>query len=308
MKFTGSHILEAKQFDRKGIEELLKRATEMDDFLIEKKDFAGLLAGKVMASLFYEPSTRTRLSFETAMLRLGGTVTTAANIEMSSLKKGETLSDTGKVISSYVDVIVMRHPQNGSVAQLASKASVPVINAGDGANQHPTQALLDLYTIQKKFGSIDGKTITLVGDLKYGRTVHSLLEYLKHFKVSVRAVSPKALCIPDEVLSHFEESGVKVECFENLAEGVNGADVVYMTRIQEERFENTNEYLKYKGVYVLNADFVKKTFNKNAIILHPLPRIDEIAGDVDDLSQAYYFEQVRNGVPVRMALLSMILC
>lgn len=289
------HVLSTNQFDRESLEELFVEAKRMEGVLQAGGDDS--LKGKMMATLFFEPSTRTRFSFETAMQRLGGKVVSNADMmRTSSLKKLETLADTGKVVSQMVDVIVMRHPEAGTVEQLAEKSDVPVINAGDGPAEHPTQGLLDLYTIWKHFGKLDGLTVGMVGDLKYGRVVHSEYDLLKHFDVEFVFVAPEALKMP----------GGEGRETENLEDVIGELDVISMTRVQKERFESEEEYRKYAGSYVLDAGLMAKA-KENAIVIHPLPRVDEIALQVDDDPRAKYFEQVRNGVAVRMALLSKIL-
>jgi aspartate carbamoyltransferase catalytic subunit len=264
-----------------------------------------ILAGKIMATLFYEPSTRTRLSFESSMHRLGGSVISVSDVKSSSVAKGETLADTIRMAESYSDVIVIRHPLEGA-ARLASKfSSKPVINAGDGSGQHPTQTLLDLYTMKKHFGKIDGLNIAMVGDLRYGRTVHSLLLALSNFDVEVTLISPAILKMPDHIRERLGKK-VKITTEENLEHGIDEHDVFYITRIQKERFTDQNEYNSVIGLYSIDNETVKK-MKQNSIIMHPLPRIDEIKAEVDFLPNAMYFRQAFYGVPVRMALLSMIL-
>ncbi len=278
------------------------------DFLIEEaENLRGKntddLKGKVVASLFYEPSTRTRLSFETAAHRLGASVITVSGAGSTSMKKGETLEDTISVIEKYADVLVMRHPEEGAADRAVAITKKPFLNAGDGANQHPTQALLDMYTIHREMGGIDGITIAFIGDLKYGRTVHSILYVLRHYKVKkVILISPEALKTPQEYLDMMDEAGIEYVEDENMEKFIPEMDILYMTRIQQERFASEEEYLKYKGVYVLTADKVKQ--GKDSMrILHPLPRVDEITTDVDPLPQAHFFQEVENGVYMRMALL-----
>jgi aspartate carbamoyltransferase catalytic subunit len=292
------HILSTSQFDRESLIALFEKAKEMEGIL-EKGDESNLLKGKILATLFFEPSTRTRFSFETAMNRLGGRVISNADMMgTSSLKKKETLEDTGRVMSEMVDVIAMRHPESGSVAKLALKSKVPVINAGDGANEHPTQALLDVYTIWKEFdGKIDGLTVGMVGDLKHGRVPHSQYDLLKNFKVNFIFISPEELKMPE---------GAEGRCVESLEEVISELDVIATIRVQKERFSSEAEAEKYVGAYVLDGALMKKA-KKSAIVLNPLPRIDEIAKEVDDDPRAKYFEQVRNGVAVRMALLLKVL-
>jgi aspartate carbamoyltransferase len=265
-----------------------------------------LMRGKVLAALFFEPSTRTRLSFESAMLRLGGGVISVASAATSSAAKGESIGDTALTVSQYADVMVMRHPQIGSAAEAAEVATVPVINAGDGAGQHPTQALLDVYTIKKEIGKLDGIQVSLVGDLKYGRTVHALVELLSLYDIGLRLVSPASLKMPTDMVSNLKEKGVDVIETENLPEAVADSDLLYVTRIQKERFSDVAEYEKLKGAYVVDNAMLQKA-KEGVVIMHPLPRVDEIATEVDSYEGAAYFRQVRNGVFVRMALLALVL-
>jgi aspartate carbamoyltransferase catalytic subunit len=296
--WRGADIISIRDFTREEIEEVLSRAAEIEPD-------PELLRGRVMASLFFEPSTRTQLSFAAAMERLGGEVIGFAGTEATSIRKGESLHDTIKMVEHYADIIVIRHPLEGSARFAADIAEVPVINAGDGANQHPSQTLLDLFTIERFCGRIDGLRIGLVGDLKYGRTVHSLATALANFdNVGLRLIAPPLLRMPSKILE--EELQGRVEFEEREELDLEGLDVVYMTRIQRERFPDIEEYEKVKGAYVLDLDACKQ-LKDGAIILHPLPRVDEIAPEVDSLPQAKYFEQAANGLPVRMALLSLIL-
>ncbi len=302
---NSQHLLSTKQFTKQTLLSLFEEAEEMEKVL----EIGGepILQGKIMATLFFEPSTRTRFSFETAMLRLGGKVISNADmLATSSTKKQETLEDTGKTVSQMADVIVMRHPEEGTVEKLALNSDVPVINAGDGKNDHPTQGLLDLYTIWKEKGAIDGLTIGIVGDLKFGRTVHSQCRLLKNFDVKLILVSPNALKIPSELQNELKEKNVDIEMVEDLRSVIDKMDVVSMTRIQEERFETKEEYKKYAGFYILDSKLMEKAKN-DAIVIHPLPRVDEISTDVDSDPRAKYFEQPRNGVAVRMALLKQLL-
>jgi len=262
--------------------------------------------GKTLATLFYEPSTRTRLSFETAMLRLGGTVLSVADAKTSSSsKKGETIYDTGKMIEGYADVAVIRHPETGSAAELAAGSSKPVINGGDGAGQHPTQALLDLYTIIKEKGKTEGLTVCLAGDLKNGRTVHSGAALLARMGVKFIFTAPEALAMPVSITEGLKKSGVEVEINPDLDSAVAKSDVLYMTRIHKERFEDPEEYERLKTSYEVTNETVKKA-KKGMIIMHPLPRVTEIAVEVDAYEGAAYFRQAANGVPVRMALLALV--
>ena len=272
-----------------------------------KEESSDLMKGKVLATLFYEPSTRTRFSFETAMLRLGGSVISNFQMkETSSAKKGETLHDTGRVVSKFADVIAMRHPEAGTVAELASGSEVPVINAGDGSLDHPTQGLLDVFTIWREFSGCDGLTIGMVGDLKYGRVPHAQCELLKHFKdLKFIFVSPEALKMPSEITQMLRGAGHEVEEVEDLDSVISKFDVLALTRIQQERFESEEEYAKYKGVYIVGSEQLSKSKEK-MIVLHPLPRVDELLPEVDDDPRARYFEQVTNGVAVRMAVLKLI--
>jgi aspartate carbamoyltransferase catalytic subunit len=300
----GKDILRADQFTRDEVELIIKTAQKFEDSL-NKGRMLDNCRGLILATLFFEPSTRTRLSFETAMLRLGGQVITVADPQSSSVSKGESLHDTIKTVENYADVIVLRHPKIGAAAEAAAATERPVINAGDGAGQHPTQSLLDVYTILKEKGTIDGLTIACVGDLKYGRTVHSLAELLSLYKVRLIFVSPISLRMPAELINKLKEKGVPTEETEDLKEALKKSDVLYMTRIQKERFEDQTEYERLKGVYILTRSVLKDA-KKEIIIMHPLPRVNEIATDVDSYEGAAYFRQVANGVPVRMALLALV--
>jgi aspartate carbamoyltransferase catalytic subunit len=265
-----------------------------------------LLEGKVVATLFYEPSTRTRLSFESAINRLGGRVIGFSEASSSSVSKGESLKDTILTVSNYSDLIVMRHPLEGSAKYASEVAPVPVINAGDGAHQHPTQTLLDLYSIRKTQGSLENLNICMVGDLKYGRTVHSLLMAMSHFKPVFNFIAPKELLMPDEYKLFLEKKGIKYYEHSNLDENLRYADIIYMTRVQRERFADPVEYEKVKNVYILRNEMLKGT-KDNMRILHPLPRVNEINIDVDQNPKAYYFTQALNGVYTRMAIIAKIL-
>lgn len=296
------HIIESQQFDRKTIESIFRTA----DNLSKSKNLQ--LRGKIMASLFYEPSTRTRFSFESAMLKLGGGVITTENAgEFSSAAKGETLEDSIRVINQYADVIVLRHPEKGASARAAAVSDIPVLNAGDGSGQHPTQALLDIYTIKKEIGRIDGVSIAFVGDLKHGRTVRSLSYLLGKYKnVRVFFISPKGLRIGDDIKEYISKQKISYEETETWDKALPRVDVLYQTRIQKERFNSPAEYKKYKGVYVLTMKEVNKMKN-GAIVMHPLPRVDEIATEVDRSEKAVYFKQAKYGLLIRMALLKEIL-
>ncbi|MEI8112184.1 MAG: aspartate carbamoyltransferase [Bacteroidia bacterium] len=273
----------------------------------EKNPNQRLLEGKVAASLFFEPSTRTRLSFETAINRLGGRIIGFSDAGSSSVSKGETLHDTIRMVSNYVDLIVMRHPLEGSARYAAEVADVPVINAGDGANQHPTQTLLDMYSILKTQGTLDNINIFMIGDLKYGRTVHSLLMALSEFENPIfNFIAPEELAMPEEYKLFLKEKGIRYFEHTEINDNINHADIIYMTRVQKERFMDPIEYEKVKNVYILRNKMLDNT-KPNVRILHPLPRINEIHTDVDANAKAYYFDQARNGVFVRQAIISHIL-
>ena len=264
-----------------------------------------LLEGKLIASCFFEPSTRTRLSFETAVMRLGGKVIGFADGANTSAKKGETLADTARIISNYADAIIQRHPKDGAARVLAEFASVPVINAGDGTNQHPSQTLLDLVTIYETQGSLNNLKIAMCGDLKYGRTVHSLAQALKLFGCEFAFVSPPSLAMPSYITEELDESGAKWQIFTDLESAAQWADILYMTRVQRERFD-AEEFAKIQGKFNLIAAMLVQA-KSNMRVLHPLPRVDEIHTDVDNTSHAYYFEQAANGVYARMAMLALVL-
>jgi aspartate carbamoyltransferase catalytic subunit len=273
----------------------------------EKNPNQRLLEGKVVASLFFEPSTRTRLSFETAINRLGGRIIGFSDAGSSSVSKGETLHDTTRMVSNYVDLIVMRHPLEGSSRYAAEVADVPVINAGDGANQHPTQTLLDMYSILKTQGTLDNINIFMIGDLKYGRTVHSLLMAMSQFENPIfNFIAPDELAMPEEYKLFLKEKGIRYFEHTEINENINHADIIYMTRVQKERFMDPIEYEKVKNVYILRNNMLSKT-KPNMRILHPLPRVNEIHPDVDSNEKAYYFEQARNGVYARQAIIAHIL-
>ncbi len=312
MKFLGEHLLSARTLSKKAIERILEVAKEMEPYA-QKKESSDLLRGKVLATLFFEPSTRTRFSFETAMLRLGGSVISNYTMdESSSIKKRESLYDTGKTVSQFADVIAMRHPASGSVKELADGSDVPVLNAGDGASSHPTQGLLDIYTIHKKFGHFGGLTYGLVGDLKNSRVVHSQCRLIKNFgPVEARpkfvCVAPHGLELPAELKAELEETGCEIRETTDLEEAIGGFDVLSNTRIQEERFASPEEFEKYRGVYKITPKLLKGA-KKEMIVLDPLPRVDDqLAVAVDSDPRAKYFEQVGNGVAVRMALLALVL-
>jgi aspartate carbamoyltransferase catalytic subunit len=285
-------------------EEILKILDNAADF--EKNPVQKLLEGKVIATLFFEPSTRTRLSFESAINRLGGKIVGFADSGVSSVSKGETLHDTIKMVSSYSDLIVMRHPIEGSARYASEISSVPVINAGDGANQHPTQTLLDLYSIRKTQGTLDNLNIFMVGDLKYGRTVHSLMMAMSRWNTTFNFISPEELKMPEEFKLYLENLGLKYYEHLDFTDIISRADIIYMTRVQKERFSDPIEYEKVKNVYVLKNSMLSNT-KPNMRILHPLPRVNEIHTDVDTNPKAYYFEQALNGVYTRQAILCALL-
>ena len=302
------HILESQQFkDRAVLESLFKEADEMER-LSRSGNSPQIMKGRVMATLFYEPSTRTRLSFESAMTRLGGSVIgTEAASHFSSAVKGESLPDTIRIVGRYADVIVIRHPQEGSSRTAAECSPVPVINAGDGAGQHPTQALLDMYTIRKELGRTDDLSVAMVGDLLYGRTVHSLTYLLAHYNnITLSFLSPEQLRIPSNIRQYLKGKGIPFKETSNLEDIAGMVDVLYVTRIQKERFASEAEYKKLKGCYVIDRKILKLMKDKS-IIMHPLPRVDEISPEVDSNPRAAYFRQAENGLYIRMALLKMIL-
>jgi aspartate carbamoyltransferase catalytic subunit len=272
----------------------------------EKNPKQNLLQGYVIATLFFEPSTRTRLSFESAVNRLGGRVIGFAEAGVTSVTKGETLRDTIRTVSNYCDLIVMRHPLEGSARFASEVSNVPVINAGDGANQHPTQTLLDLFSINKTQGKLDDLNIFLVGDLKYGRTVHSLLMAMSKFRTTFNFISPDELKIPDEYKLYLDNLGLKYYEHKDFTEIISRADIIYMTRVQKERFSDPIEYEKVKNAYILKNRMLDNT-KETMKVLHPLPRVNEISEDVDENMKAYYFTQTLNGVYTRMAILTSIL-
>ncbi len=285
-------------------EEILKILDIAGDF--EKDQRQRLLDNYVIASLFFEPSTRTRLSFESAVQYMGGRIIGFANADTSSVRKGESLKDTILTVSNYSDLIIMRNPMDGS-ARFASEVSpVPIINAGDGANQHPTQCLLDLYSIQKTQGTLENLHIAMVGDLKYGRTVHSLVQAMCLFNATFHLVSPESLKLPSAVKRWIKDAGLEYYQYTDLTEAIPVADIIYMTRIQGERFPDPLEYEKVKNAYILENSMLENS-KKNVKVLHPLPRVNEISEDVDDNPKAYYFQQAKNGVYVRQALIAAIL-
>jgi len=299
------HVIESQQFSRPLLEELFARAEEIKR---EPHRFMGRLAGQVMAALFYEPSTRTRLSFEAAMLRLGGqTMGTDNAREFSSAAKGETLEDTIRIVSGYADVIVLRHSEEGAAQRAAGVSDVPIINAGDGPGQHPTQALLDLFTIRAELAKIDGVRVAMVGDLANGRTVRSLAYLLSKFNdIKLWFVAPPQVSMRDDLKAHLDEHHVPYTETQDLDAVLPEVDVVYMTRIQKERFTDPAVYEAVKGIYRIDKNAMAR-MRKYGVLMHPLPRVDEISPEVDDDPRSAYFRQARNGLHVRMALLDRLL-
>jgi len=303
-KLAHKDVLRADQFSKSEIALIVEIAREYEQALAAGRVLE-VMKGQVLSTLFYEPSTRTRLSFEAAMLRLGGTVISVAEAKSSSAAKGESLYDTMKTVEGYADVIVLRHPQIGAAEEAAAATYRPVLNAGDGAGQHPTQSLLDYYTIEKERGTVEGLTVTLAGDLKHGRTVHSLAELLSSYDVRFVFASPTALRMPVDIVTRLKARGVSVTETESLADAIRTSDVLYMTRIQRERFEDPAEYDRLKDAYVLTRSMLAGA-KGGLTVMHPLPRVNEIAIDVDDYAGAAYFRQAANGLPIRMALLALV--
>ena len=294
-------LISIRDFTKEEILHILETAKEFEQNPVQ--DF---LTGKVIASLFFEPSTRTRLSFETAVNRLGARVIGFSDASNTSQSKGETLKDTIKMVNNYVDMIIMRHPLEGSSRYASEVADVPVVNAGDGANQHPSQTLLDLYSILQTQGTLDGLTINMVGDLKYGRTTHSLLQAMSHFKTKFVFTAPEELKMPKEYKEFLDSKGIEYIETASLEVHLNSCDILYMTRVQQERFTDPIEYERVKDCYSLNAQMLANV-KDNMKILHPLPRVNEISQDVDETPYAYYFKQAENGLYVRMAIISYLL-
>jgi aspartate carbamoyltransferase catalytic subunit len=304
MKFKDQHIISMRDFSREMIDHILC-AAEMMEPIARGEQRSDLLAGKILAVLFFEPSTRTRMSFETAMYRLGGDVLNLGSVDASSISKGETLADTIRIVDGYADAIVLRHPKEGA-AQLASEFSrVPILNAGDGAGHHPTQTLLDLYTIKRE-SHLEDLKIALAGDLKYGRTVHSLCYALSLYGAQITLISPKELCMPEEIVNDIVERGAEIIETDSVEDAINDVDVLYMTRIQKERFPDPAEYHKVANRLKITTESLKdvKPWLK---IMHPLPRVNEIDPKVDATLHACYFRQAFYGVPIRMALLGLVM-
>jgi len=300
--FAGRDIVSIKDFSREEIDFVLQMTDVVEPMA---KNGSHGLDGKIMATLFFEPSTRTRLSFESAMYRYGGKCLGFAEQKVASVQKGENLADTVRVVESYADVLVIRHQLEGAARLAAEFASIPVINAGTGAEEHPTQAMLDLYTMRKEFGKIDGLNVVLAGDLRYGRTVHSLAYALSLYDINLYLVSPSILRMRKEVLEEVQ-GRIKIEELEDLSKVMSKADVIYMTRIQKERYGSLEDYEKVRGSYRLTAEDLTVA-KPNMIVMHPLPRVDEIADSVDGTPHAKYFKQVWYGLLVRMSLIGLVL-
>ncbi len=303
--YYGKDIISVKQFDRDSLDYVFDVAHEMYEMVARVGSF-DLLKGKILANLFYEPSTRTSSSFTSAMERLGGSVIPINNVSYSSVTKGESLPDTVRTLEAYADVIVLRHPEVGSSALAAKYARKPVINAGDGIGEHPTQALLDLFTIREELGKVDGLTITMMGDLKYGRTVHSLSRLLTLYAIKLNYVAPDLLRMPEEIIEEINEKGIPQASYDSLAPVIGDTDVLYVTRVQKERFEDPTQHESLKGSYAVTPEIMKQAKDK-MIVMHPLPRVWEIDMAVDDDPRAAYFRQMEYGLYIRMALLAMVL-
>jgi len=304
-RFYGNDILSVKQFSKEDLNYIFGVAHEMREMVSRIGTF-DLLKGKILANLFYEPSTRTSSSFTSAMERLGGSVIPINEVRYSSVSKGESLPDTIRTLECYADVIVLRHPEVGASALAAEYARKPVLNAGDGVGEHPTQALLDLFTILAELGTTDNLTITMLGDLKYGRTVHSLSRLLSLFNVTLQYVSPEILRMPPEIIEEINSKGIIQTEHTNLLEVLPETDVLYVTRVQKERFDNPSDYESVKSAYVITPEIMKQAKEK-MIVMHPLPRVGEISMDFDEDPRAAYFRQMEYGLYVRMALLAMVL-
>ena len=298
-------IISMNDMSKEEILEILEIAKKIEKTSEEEK--LNFLKGKIIATLFFEPSTRTKMSFESAAFRLGAQVLQLPPLELSSVKKGESFSDTIKMVESYSDVIVVRHPNDGAARLASTTSRKPVLNAGDGSNQHPSQTLLDLYTIKEEKGTLSNLSIAFVGDLKYGRTVHSLVKALTHFNPTIYFVSPKILQMPTYLIDDLDKNNIKYEILEDFRDCLDKIDVFYMTRIQKERFPDIEDYQKVKGVYVINKKNILGKCKEDMIILHPLPRVDEISTDLDETKHALYFKQAKNGIPVRQAMMMKVL-
>jgi aspartate carbamoyltransferase len=303
--FYGKDVISVKQFSKDDLIYIFGVAHEMREMVARVGTF-DLLKGKILANLFYEPSTRTSSSFTSAMERLGGSVIPINEVSYSSVSKGESLPDTIRTMECYADVIVLRHPEVGASAIAAKFAHKPIINAGDGTGEHPTQALLDLYTIFAEIGDPNEKTVTLLGDLKHGRTVHSLARLLSLFRVKINYVSPEILRMPPEIIKEIDKLGIPQKEYRALEECLPETDVLYVTRVQKERFEDPSEYDQVQGNYIVNPEIMRAA-KDDMIVMHPLPRVGEISYDFDDDPRAAYFRQMEYGLYVRMALLAMVL-
>lgn len=298
-------IISMNDMSKEEILEILEIAEKIEKTSEEEK--LNFLKGKIIATLFFEPSTRTKMSFESAAFRLGAQVLQLPPLELSSVKKGESFSDTIKMVESYSDVIVVRHPNDGAARLASTTSQKPVLNAGDGSNQHPSQTLLDLYTIKDEKGTLNNLSVAFVGDLKYGRTVHSLVKALTHFNPTIYFVAPKILQMPSYLIDDLDKNNIKYEILEDFRDCLDKIDVFYMTRIQKERFPDIEDYEKVKGVYVINKKNILGKCKEDMIILHPLPRVDEISTDLDDTKHALYFKQAKNGIPIRQAMMMKVL-
>ena len=316
MSFRGNHILSIDQFNRNDIEQLFSVADKLEPFASKEK-ITRVLEGAILGNMFFEPSTRTRISFGASFNLLGGSVREITEIGSSSLAKGESLADTAQVLSGYSDIIVMRHPENDSVKKFAEASRVPVINGGDGSNEHPSQALLDLYTIRKELSqndkTIDNLRIALVGDLKYGRAVHSLCKILSKYKdVKLNLISPDELKLPEDLIRQMNDSRVSINQTENLEKGISEVDIIYVTRVQEERFKNKKDANKYRGLLSLNQSIYTANCEPNTVIMHPLPRdsrsdANELDSDLYENPNLAIFRQADNGVVIRMAMFALVL-
>ncbi|HEY9075095.1 MAG TPA: aspartate carbamoyltransferase [Anaerolineaceae bacterium] len=302
--FYGKDILSVKQFDKEDLDYIFAVGHEMQG-MVRRIGTFDLLKGKILANLFYEPSTRTSASFTAAMERLGGSVIPINEVRYSSVSKGETLEDTVRTLEAYADVIVLRHPEVGSAQKAADAARKPIINAGDGVGEHPTQALLDLFTIREELGQLEGLTVTMVGDLKYGRTVHSLARLLTLFDVRLNYVSPEILPMPAEIVAEIDGLAPQKQ-YNTLDPVLAESDVIYVTRVQKERFADPNEYENVKNAFIITPETLSKC-KTDMILMHPLPRVTEITQAVDEDPRAAYFRQVEYGLYIRMALLAMVL-
>ncbi len=301
--FTGKSIISIDQFMANDVEVVMTETKAMAE-MVDSRGCYDLLKGKVVANLFYEASTRTFLSFEAAAKRLGAATISTQGVEFSSISKGESLQDTIRTVDQYADTVALRHSEKGAAAKAASVSNVPIINGGDGIGEHPTQALLDLYTINSKFNGMEDLTITMVGDLKHGRTVHSLARLLGKYKTQINYVSPEQLSMPRNIVEELRDKVVQFETTD-LGEVLNDTDVLYVTRIQKERFDYPEEYELHKEAYVVDAEIMEK-LDPNSIVLHPLPRVGEIHPEIDKDPRAAYFQQVKNGMYVRMGLLALV--